>query len=515
MAKQKIFEKFIKKDYNNDLEEVLSKKEFQEEVKNLLLDIMYKVEMSYKDYETVKKNVLPKEKYIENIIKSVKQNCESINFWKTTDVKTSAYSVNKQRKQILCFPISSKLLYCLAKIQKFDDIIKQEPEILNTTLTNLLNTGNNINMVEPLRDFNGYSWNISALDIENYYYNLIYQDLIILIGNNILEEWTNKNDDMVDYMELFKGEIESKYGKTLLKQLLEELKILSILLEIETNKPFKKEMAERKQIVQDELLKMENKQQYIDDLSKEKKKISKEIKEMDIIINDKEKLKEEYKKRNQDLPLEKKIFSIRVLTKKIKEEREEKILKLKQINEKLNSNNFLKIQNELKYEIEYLSLIDTQRIKQKILEYIILLQKQVLKAISVKIEKASSKEELLKVLYELRYFNLIPVDNKKNISQISKLEKDLIKVENEAIIKMYELKMTTEICKTKNNNQKILRNIFSSNIIKLEDIHLKVVIGKDEKNYLIFYDDNSEDKRIEIGIDKTDIKVKRKIKVIL
>ena len=320
---------------------------------------------------------------------------------------------------------------------------------------------------------------------------------------------------MVDYMELFKGEIERKYRKTLLKQLVEELKILSILLEIETNKPFKKEMAERKQIVQDEILKMENKQQYIDDLSKEKKKISKEIKEMDIIINDKEKLKEEYKKRNQDLPLEKKIFSIRVLTKKIKEEREEKILKLKQINEKLNSNNFLKIQNELKYEIEYLSLIDTQRIKQKILEYIILLQKQVLKAISVKIEKASSKEELLKVLYELRYFNLIPVDNKKNISQISKLEKDLIKVENEAIIKMYELKMTTEICKTKNNNQKILRNIFSSNIIKLEDIHLKVVIGKDEKNYLIFYDDNSEDKRIEIGIDKTDIKVKRKIKVIL
>ena len=42
--KEKLIDKFVKKDYNNDLEEVLAKKNFEEEVKNLLLDIMYKIE---------------------------------------------------------------------------------------------------------------------------------------------------------------------------------------------------------------------------------------------------------------------------------------------------------------------------------------------------------------------------------------------------------------------------------------------------------------------------------------
>ena len=50
--------------YNNKLEQVLSKKMFKEDVKNLLLDSLYKIETSYSDYSTVKKNVLDKEKDI-------------------------------------------------------------------------------------------------------------------------------------------------------------------------------------------------------------------------------------------------------------------------------------------------------------------------------------------------------------------------------------------------------------------------------------------------------------------
>ena len=53
--KDKLLSKFVRKDYNNELEEVLSKKNYKEDVKSLILSMCYKIESAYKDYETVKK----------------------------------------------------------------------------------------------------------------------------------------------------------------------------------------------------------------------------------------------------------------------------------------------------------------------------------------------------------------------------------------------------------------------------------------------------------------------------
>ena len=54
-------DKIVKKDYNNQLEKVLEKKYFEENVKNILLSILYKIETSYKDYKQVKQNVETKD----------------------------------------------------------------------------------------------------------------------------------------------------------------------------------------------------------------------------------------------------------------------------------------------------------------------------------------------------------------------------------------------------------------------------------------------------------------------
>lgn len=58
--KNNFLTKFVKKDYNNRLEEILSQKNFSEEVKNTLLSIFYKIENGYKDYNIVKKKHLKK-----------------------------------------------------------------------------------------------------------------------------------------------------------------------------------------------------------------------------------------------------------------------------------------------------------------------------------------------------------------------------------------------------------------------------------------------------------------------
>ena len=123
MAKHKktLFDKLVKRDYNNYLEKILSKKKYQEETKNLLLDILYKIENSYKDYETVKKNVISKEEYIENIINIVKNDCDTINFIMPKKNQKKKFEVDKEKKQILCSPIGEELLllsteFCLIKL---------------------------------------------------------------------------------------------------------------------------------------------------------------------------------------------------------------------------------------------------------------------------------------------------------------------------------------------------------------------------------------------------------------
>ena len=290
--KEKLLDKIVKKDYNNDLEEILAKKKYPEEVKNLLQDGLYKTENAYKDYETVKKNAISIEEYIQNIINSVKK-CDEIELIRPKIGQPETYSIDKENKKIICFPSPKLLLYALTKLQKFDDIIKIEPEFLNYALTNTLNIGNCINNIEPIRDFNGFSWSSSSTDIENYYYNLIYQDLIILSNNKLIDEWVNKNDDMIDYMDLFKEDLEMKFSKRYQKEILELIKTISVLMEINRNKEYKKMLTKKKEFNKKELEEMSNRVKYLEDISYNKRKLENNIKKIDLILNDKEKLSKE------------------------------------------------------------------------------------------------------------------------------------------------------------------------------------------------------------------------------
>ena len=49
-----MLEKFIKKDRNEILENVLAQKDVDERTKNLLQGILYKIDVSYKDYQNAK-----------------------------------------------------------------------------------------------------------------------------------------------------------------------------------------------------------------------------------------------------------------------------------------------------------------------------------------------------------------------------------------------------------------------------------------------------------------------------
>ena len=55
MDAEKIFSKLNSKDYHNQLEKILENKDFSEDVKNLLLSCIYKIDVAYKVQSKVKK----------------------------------------------------------------------------------------------------------------------------------------------------------------------------------------------------------------------------------------------------------------------------------------------------------------------------------------------------------------------------------------------------------------------------------------------------------------------------
>jgi len=288
--KQNILGKIVQKDFNNELEKVIETKDFDEEVKNLLLGILYKVDVSYKDYTNVKRDVETKNEYIQKIINTIQNNCDTIKIEKANNEHASelgerTFLVDKENKKIICYPVERKLLYSIAKIGKQENILNNKYFILNKTISNIINIGNNINTVEPLRDFNGWSWTTITREIENVSYNLIYQNLKILVGDKFLNSWITNKEYIIDYYEEFKNELSERFGTKLKEKIILVLEQLSILLEIEINPLYENELKDLWKETKENLLKFQNNQEFVEKLTEEKKNINKEINKLEKILN--------------------------------------------------------------------------------------------------------------------------------------------------------------------------------------------------------------------------------------
>ena len=449
------FERIVRKDYNNELEKILEKKYFEENAKSLLLNILYKIEAAYKDYEKVKRNVETKEEFIQNIIHTIEKDCTDIKLIKPNSeenqmIGNKTFLVEKRIKRIICYPIERKLLYSIAKIGKKDKIVKDEYFLINKTLSNLINVGNNINTVEVLRDFNGYSWNTVPREIESINHNIIYQNLRMLIGNKFLRDWINNKEFIMDYFEFFKKRLEQKYGKKSKKNIIEVISQLSILLEVSFDKKSEKEILKVKKQNEEKVADVEDSKQFVANITEEKKILTEQIRNIDETINNRQKLQEEYEKRNQILPIDKKIFSARILSNMMEEEREKKIKEINKLNELLNPKKFVKYKKELQENKKILDLLDTEDVDKDIKKLVIKLQKIFLNCYQKRVEEIKTKTEMIDLIYEYRYYCMLPYSLEKNMYQVKNLEKEIEEVGSKIINKAHELKVINIFSKNQN-----------------------------------------------------------------
>ena len=516
--KKNLLEKIVKKDYNNELEKILEQKQFGENAKSTLLSILYKIEAAYKDLETVKKDVETKDEYILNILDIIKNNCNSIKIVKMNDKESKipenkTYIINKEKKEIISYPIERKLLYAIAKIGKKDKIIKEDYFIINEKLSDIINVGNNIDMVEPLRDFNGYSWTSIPQEIESIDHNLIYQNLRMIVGYKFLDKWIRNNEFIIDYFDLFKEQLEEKYGKENKNRFIDILSKISILLSIKFNNIEKENLIIIKQEIEKELNKTQNKELFIENITDRKLEISDKIKEIDTIMNNKDLLQKEYIKRNKKLPLEKKIFSMRILSQIMEKERDKYFKKIEKLNELINPQNFIKYKKEIEEKYKYLKILNTENIEEELDKFKIQMQKIFLDCIKINISKAESKQEIEKIIYDFRYYLLLSYDHERTVQEVEKLQKQIGDVSTLLIDKAIELKAIQKISNDREINYEILKNIFSVRIIKLEDAYLKITKEKN-KYFIKIFDENIFEEKIEISKPKDlEIKLNKKIPI--
>ena len=551
MAKEDIFSKINLKDYNNILENVLEQKAFSEDVKNLLLSMLYKIENGYEDYKTIKVNVSSKKNYVKKIIEVIKEECKEIKLVKplsdeskVLEEKNVNYIVEKEKGKITVYPNERMMLEALIELSQKEIELEDEYYLYSLAMKNVLSIGNKMNYVEVIRDFNGWSWDITTSQMESKNINIVYQNLLILLGNHFLQTWIINNEEDEEEVEMPNNEIlRSKYNENFgmtTEEMQEEKdyvnKMQEILIEkygkenaqnfwnqlIKTilaigsniNKEQKRILLEEKKKVEEHLEKMHNKK-YVEELSKTKKDLTKKIKEIDTILSDEKLLKEEYEKRNSKLANKDKIFSVSHLNIMLEKEREKYLNQIKECNLQMQPKEFVVTKQKLESQKEFYEEIDIKESEKTNEEKQIEdLQKYFLKCLEEKIDKAEGKKEITDLIYEIRYYEQLPY-KQYNISKESKIEEYVTKVEKQIIKKACVEKVLIRFTQEEELNYKILKNQFQSKIIKLENT---IYVLKYKKGILKIeiYDTNIEEETKEIEISEKvelNVKLNKKIKI--
>lgn len=478
----KIFSKMTSNEYNNRLEKILDNKNYDEDVKNLLLSMLYKIENGYNDYTKVKVKAIPKENFMEKILKIIEEQCFDIKIVtpktelsKPLEQENKICKIDVDRGSILVYANEEDLLYSLIKMNLLQEEYKKVHELKNSNkeyyedaIKEFVIKGICLNESEPIRDFDGWSWNNNIKNIEDVEYNLIFQNIMMLNINVNNPEFYNKN---------FEKAIQD--SKTFEKYMY----IIILTLVSEQNEYVKTNIQNKLNELSELLKLMENKKKFLDKISENKKNIFNEIKKIDETINDKEKLRKEYDKRNAKLPNNKKIFSVSYLLDILAKEREEKLKEIKRINNFLDPSKFVKqkqkIENEtdlLKNVVENLSNVESKK------QTMINLQLEFLNRFEKQIEQNSNNKDYLeKLIYEFRYYCLIPIYQRNTISDVEKLQESIEKVMNSIIDNCIDKEIITNFSNSASLCYNILKYAFVTKIINLKEVQIKINKIKTEK----------------------------------
>lgn len=493
MGKNKILSKLNIRDYNNELEKILENKLFSYDVKNLLLSMLYKIENAYRDYETVKVEVPSKKEFIENILRIIREKALKILLVKPgapeakeLEQKNVKYKVDKENGEIVCFQNEFVMLTALLKLDQTNANLEVPYDYLEEPLIELINQGRLDSMLEVIRDFNGWSWDIVTKEIGDIKGNFLYQNLLLLNGKN-----ANIKKSKKMYNTIIKMSIQ-KY------------------LANKENEDYIQKFEETKKAKQERLELFEHKRDLLDKITEEKKDYTKQIEQIDRTLNNNELLKKEYYERNKNLPNKEKIFSVSYLVGILEKERKKLLEGIEECNKIILPKEYVEQKSKLEEETRFLESIQIDIYRNDIVE----ICKEFLENVKniIKGINEENKNKLITWIYKIRYYRYIPIsetESVKDLQELNDLFEEVIKL---IIKKLQKFRIWDTFSENQELNYKILKEIFNTKIIYLQSINIQC---RFENKVLIveYYDDTVIDSSLEVHIDS--VKIKKKFKLFM
>lgn len=498
------------RDCNIELEGILDNKYFSANIKNLLFSMIYKIEISYNDFEKVKKSVRGKEDFLNEIIETIRLYCDNI---KTVEpdsdqakllIKNNVNALtNENERSILTYPTEIALLYAISDISPKYFFVKED-FVLKEILQNSLVNGYILNNTEILRDFNGWSWDKTYDENFEYIDNLIYQNLLVILGEKFLYEWRTYGSTRRDFLDEAKSFIKYFTGND------KYLKNLYKILYLNSSEKDRAKIDNDLKVKVQKLKKMEDKLKFIEDSKNRKKKLTQRLQKIDLILNDKKILEKEFIRINSRLDDKKKIKSISKYKKLLLKEREKHLNEITEIDYILKPVNFLYEKKLIEDTLEF------YKCKENFEEVLINWQKEFLNFIYKKLNKMTTRDEIINIVYEIRYYKKLKISKDIYISDVEELNELIDKILKKSITMLCKLGAMKIISMDINLNFEIIKYALDTKIIELEEIKLYF---KKEEEFLIIkvYDkdvfEKQGRKKIKISNRTLEVRENRKIKL--
>lgn len=503
--KEEKFDKRNIRDYNNELEKILENKSFSSEVKNFLLSMFYKIESAYEDYSKTKAYKLLKKDFMAELLEIIKDDCEHIELIKPTSEQAKVLEekkveciVNKQNKSILSLYNEKSLLYAIYSIK--DSEYKQSDEVVSPALLEFFTIGQAINEKEVIRDFDGWSWNVDKLQIEDIRYNLLYQDMLML---SIVK--CTSNLGLKKQLQMACGE---KQGKAIYMALCKAC----VYIYAKKNGEYKKQVLKIKKENEKQLKLMENKIEFLEKIALQKKQLETKIRNIDKYLNNPNELRKEYIRINEKLPDDKKIFSVSDYADELQSQRDILRIDLKKYNEQMAPNNYIKTKTALKEQIDIIGVLSAGNNEYNYIEKV---QRLLMGTMVEKVKSADTRKSIMDLIYKLRYYKQLPYNKDNEVNQIETIRPYIEEFEQALYSKACDMKTVTRISINKKANIDVLNAILNTRVIELENLEVNFR-AKDYQIVIDVYDNENIDKRINYDtIEGLNVKLSKRFRLFI
>ena len=542
-----IFKNIIKNDYIYEIEKTLEKKGITNEIKSLVMDTLFKIEETYPNYKRIKVDVLEKRDYIREIVVALKKvdNIYIMNMQEKDILKcVTDTKIDKNARgyyDIQIYHNNLSLLYALQTIINEEYGINEQP--CSSAFDKILKIGGIYSNIEILRDFSGWNWNRNKIKNFNIYYDIIYKNLLLILGIDKMIE-LKKTRQCIHFMKKY---LLKKYKNDNVEKLMEILKEIVFVMSSEEEK--KLEIETNKKII-DMYMAMKDIKKFMQKVNEEKKKNNKLIAEYDKILNSHNVLEREYneylkaieKSKNEDssngslnidsiidiLDIEEdnigkidkeEIKNIELFSIQIFEKRKKVYNKNLELSKIGNPENYVEhkriLEEKIKYILDYEKVKGDAKKEEELLENLMIeYQKIVYDMLEDRIEAIYTNEEVIYEIYRQRYIRYQNVLKDKYIYQISDLYQKMDKILHLIVAKAMKFDVLERVSEEENTNYAAVSPALKTEVLSLEEVKVAIYTGK--TTLLCIYDGNVLIKEIELfDVDPKLISIptKKKIKL--